>query len=219
MVNLYLIPEWFFGYNIILGLIFTLITLGVGIYALKIYNLSGQKQSKNFGIGFLLISIAYFIQTLLNIILFSKIHINKVVSLSTFNLLSNIGMYAYILFFIAGLITLVYVTLGINSFRVYSLLMILLIGSLIMVPFKLGIFHIFSSILLVYIVGYYFMNYLKNRHGKNLIVLIAFTFLFLSNINLIFSINNGLYYVAGDILSFAAYLLILVNLILIARKK
>lgn len=219
MVGLYLIPEWFFGYTIVLGLIFTIITLAVGIYALKIYRLSAQKQSKNFGIGFILISIAYFIQTILNIILFSRLYIEKVISIVSFNLWSNIGLYLYALFFLAGLITVVYVTLGVNSFRVYSLLFILLIGSLLITPFKLNTFHIFSSILLIYIVGHYLINYFRNRHGKNLIVLIAFIFLLLSNINLIFSLNEGLFYVAGDILSLAAYLLILINLILIARKK
>ena len=215
MGNLYIIPDWFFGYTIILGLIFGIITLIVGVYALKIYKLSAQKASKNFGIGFIFISIAYFIQTILNLVLFSKLQIQKVISLSTFNMWGNIGIYLYMLFFLAGLITLVYVTLGVNNFRVYSLLFILLMGSLIITPFKLNIFHIFSSILFVYIIIHYLINYLRNKNYKNLIVFIAFIFLLLSNIQFIFSLKNGLYYVIGDILSFVAYLLILINLIIV----
>ncbi|MBI2148757.1 hypothetical protein HYU23_03685 [Candidatus Woesearchaeota archaeon] len=219
MGNLYLIPEWFFKYTIAFELIFGLITLIVGIYALKIYKLSNQKQTKNFGIAFIFISIAYFIQAILNSILFSKLYTERIIALSTFNLWSNIGIFLYMFFFLAGLITLVYVTFNINSFRVYSLLFLLILGSMIVTPFKLNIFHIFTSILLIYIVVHYFLNYIKNKQLKNFLVLVAFTLLLFGNIDLIFSLNNSIYYVIADIISLIAYIIILINLILIARKK
>ena len=62
MAGLYIIPEWFLGYDIALNLLFGIITLIVSLYAFKIYRLSSLKQSKLFGISFSFISISYFVQ-------------------------------------------------------------------------------------------------------------------------------------------------------------
>lgn len=219
MVGLYIIPDWFFSYTIILGLIFGIITLVVGLYSLKIYRLSNQRQSKLFGVGFILISISYFIRAILTIILFSQLQIQKVIDLSTFNLWSTIGLYVHLIFFLAGLITIFYMTIGVKSKRVYSILFILLIAALLFNPVKITFFNLFSIVFLVYIVIHYLLIYLKNKQLKNIVILIAFTLILLSTIDLIFSVNKGIHYVIADIVSLIAYLIIMINLIVIARKK
>ncbi len=218
MANIYIIPQWFFGYTIFLGILFSIITLIVGIYALKIYKLSFQRQSKIFGIGFILISISYLIRTVLTIVLFSKIKTN-VISLSTFNLWSIIGLYSHSILFIIGLLTIIYMTTGVKSLRLYSLFIILLIISLIFHPFRLEFFELLSSVLFLYIIYHYLKVYIKNRQIKNLTILIAFILLLLTHIDLIFSVTHGNYYVVADIISLVSYLIILINLILISRKK
>ena len=218
MVGLYVIPEWFFIYNIILELVFGAISLAVGLYALKIYKWTLERQPKLFGISFLFISISFFVQAILNIILCSKLHLERIIQLTTFNMLTSLGTYLHIIFFLIGLVTLVYLTLDIKSFRAYSLLFILVMGSLIVTSYKLNIFHIFSSILLLYIIGHYLVSYLTHRQIKNLIVLVAFVLLFISHINLIFSLSSGIYFVIGDIIGFVGYVLILINLILVTKK-
>lgn len=205
-----LVPKWFFGYDIALELALAVITLIVSLYAFKIYKLSEQRQSKLFGIAFLFFSISYFIQSFLNIC--------RIIKINNINIVNSIGVYTHINFFIIGLVTLTYMTLKIKSMKTYSLLLITMLLSLLFSANKIYLFYLLSSILLIYIIIHYFINYLKNKKPKALLVLIAFAFLLFGNIHFIFSINYGLYYVIGHFLELIAYLLILIDLILVVRK-
>nr|MCK4929463.1 hypothetical protein [Nanoarchaeota archaeon] len=220
MVHLPIVPEWFLGYDIILELAFAIITLIVSIYAFKIYKLSGQRQSKFFGIAFLFISIAYFIQSFLNFVILSKLNENicRGLKIASVNFLNSIGIYAYIIFFGIGLITLTYMTLRIKSAKIYSLLLIIILLSFLSSSNTLYLFYLLSSVLLIYIFIHYLMNYLKNKQAKTLLVLVAFAFLLFGSIHFIFSVNHGLYYVIGHFLELIAYLFILINLILVVKK-
>ena len=220
MANIYLVPKWFFGYDVILELAFAVITLIVSIYAFKIYKLSGQRQSKLFGIAFLFISVSYFIQSFLNFTIISKLNQNicTILKINSVNVLNSIGLYAYSLFFIAGLITLAYMTLGVKSAKIYSLSIIVIISSLLLTSNELYLFYFLSSVLLAYIFAHYFVNYLNNKKLNTLLVLIAFAFLLFGNIHFIFSVNHGLYYAIGHFLELVAYMLILVNLVLVVKK-
>lgn len=220
MANIYLVPKWFFGYDVILELAFAVITLIVGIYAFKIYKLSGQGQSKLFGIAFLFISVSYFIQSFLNFAIISKIDENicAALKINSVNVLNSIGLYAYALFFITGLLTLAYMTLGVKSAKIYSLSIIIIILSLLFTPNELYLFYFLSSVLLAYIFAHYFVNYLNNKKLNTLLVLIAFAFLLFGNIHFIFSVNHSMYYVIGHFLELIAYILILVNLVLVVKK-
>lgn len=220
MANIYLVPKWFFGYDVILELAFAVITLIVGIYAFKIYKLSGQGQSKLFGIAFLFISVSYFIQSFLNFAIISKIDENicAALKINSVNVLNSIGLYAYALFFITGLLTLAYMTLGVKSAKIYSLSIIIIILSLLFTPNELYLFYFLSSVLLAYIFAHYFVNYLNNKKLNTLLVLIAFAFLLFGNIHFIFSVNHSMYYVIGHFLELIAYMLILVNLVLVVKK-
>ncbi|MBS3167870.1 hypothetical protein J4216_01980 [Candidatus Woesearchaeota archaeon] len=218
MISLYTIPLWFLNYTIILGLVFTIITLLVGLYSIKIYKLSMQKQSKIFGVGFLFIAFSYFIKTLMLLIPFSKLHIERIIDVSTFSAWTSLGAYLHILFFLTGLITILYATLNVNNFRLFSLILALTIIPLTLSTLKLQAFHILASILLIYITGHYLMCYLSYGTKKNILVFLAFLSLLFVNIDLIFSQHSGIYYVLGDLLSFIAYGLILIKLILITKK-
>ena len=158
MVNIYLAPRWFFGYDVMLELAFAVITLIVGIYAFKVYKLSGQRQSKLFGIAFLFISVSYFIQSFLNFAIISKLNekICTALKINSVDVLNSIGLYAYMLFFITGLITLVYMTLRFKSVKTYSLSLIIIILSLLFTSNSLHLFYLLSSILLIYIFIHYF---------------------------------------------------------------
>jgi hypothetical protein len=221
MANLYLIPPWFYGYDAILELTFAIVTLVVCVFAFKIYNLSEQRQSKLFGFSFLFISLAYFLQSIVNFIIFTKLSqsINKFVIFSHFNLLNLIGIYGYVFFFMLGLITLTYMTLKIKSIKVYSLLFITLMTALFFTDERLYLFYVLSSILIAYVTWFYLTNYMNNKKLKTFLVLIAFVFLLVATINFTFSINNAQSYVLGHISKFIAYILILISLILIFRKK
>lgn len=220
MGNIYLVPSWFFGYDIVFELAFAIITLVVSIFAFRIYKLTDQRQSSLFGISFLFISISYFIQSFLNFAIISRLNegICRVMNISSVNILNNIGIYANMFFFISGLLTLTFMTLKERSMKSYSLVVVLILLSLVFGSFKLHLFYLLASILLIYISVHYFWNYIRNRQLKTLIVFIAFIFLLSSTVHFIFSVNHSAYYVLGHFLELVAYLLILINLILVVKK-
>ena len=219
MAGLYIIPEWFLGYDIALNLLFGIITLIVSLYAFKIYRLSSLKQSKLFGISFSFISISYFVQSFLTIILLSKIHVNKIISLTYFNTLYNLALYLHILLFIIGLVTLVYMTLNVNSKKIFSLILLLSLSPFLFTHDALHLFHMVSSLLLVFIFYHYMLNLLNKKSLKNFLVTSAFGLIFISSIIFMLALNYSIYYVIGDVIALVAYLLILINLIIIIGKK
>ncbi|MBI2558239.1 hypothetical protein HYW20_02865 [Candidatus Woesearchaeota archaeon] len=219
-MNYAIVPNWFAGYNAILELMFFVIALLVGVYSIRIYRLSGQRQSKLLGISFLFISAAYFIQSILNFAAsYSMADWCSMQSMAVTHSLSNFGIYAHMILFITGIVTLAYMTLKINDLKAYALFLAAILAVLLLSSNKLYFFYALSSILLIYISFYYLGNYLDSRKMSTLIVFTAFLFLLFGKIHFIFSIDHGTFYVAGHLLEFVAYVLILTNLISVIRRK
>jgi hypothetical protein len=222
MTHMYFVPAWFLGYDVILQFVFALITLIVSYYAYKIYRIIGKEQLKIFSASFLFISLSYLIYSFLNFVFFRELTertADLMVEFSSVTLLHNISLYACIVFFILGLVTLTYMTLRIKSQKTYFLLLILTLVPLLFCFNTLSLFYILSSILILYVFVYYLVHYLKNKQFRNLLVPVAFALLFFGNVHFLFSINHGLFYVIGYALSLVAYILILVNLIMVVKKK
>jgi len=220
MMNYAIVPHWFAGYNAALEMLFFAIALLVGAYSLKVYQLSGQRQHKLFGISFLMISAAYFIQSVLNFA--SSYSMAGGCNLQTMPLmhaLNIVGIYAHMLLFTVGLVTLAYMALRVKDLKAYFLFAAVAIGAILVSLNKLYFFYVLSSILLIYISFFYLRNYLQSRKSNALTVFIGFLFLLFAKIHFIFSIDHSAYYVAGHLLEFVAYALILINLISVIRRK
>ena len=178
MMNYPIVPYWFYGYNSFLEMIFFVVTLLVGAYAIHIYNLSGQKQSKLFGFSFLMVSSSYFIQSFLNFA--ASYSMSDGCSMQTmaaargFNIL---GVYAHMILFLAILVTILYMTLRRKDAKMYGVMLTAVMLVLLLSSNKLYFFYVISSMLLIYISFYYLRNYLKNRKTNSLVVFIAFLFL------------------------------------------
>jgi len=140
-------------------------------------------------------------------------------TMSSMHALNIAGIYAHMLLFTFGLVTLAYMTLKIRDLKAYFLFAAIAIGTLLASSNKLYFFYALSSILLVYISFFYLRNFLQSRRANALIVFIGFLFLLFAKIHFIFSIGHGAFYVAGHLLEFVAYALILINLISIIRRK
>jgi hypothetical protein len=220
MAYLYLVPPWFFGIDIVFELVFAIVTLVVGLYSFKVYKLSGQNSSRLFGLAFLFFSISYFIQSFLNLAILSKLaeDICVAIKLSPIATLSIIGINIHIIFFIVGLVLLTYMTLRINSYRTSLLLLVICLASVLIAHDSVYWFYSLSSILLVFIVSYYYSNYMNNHGISCLFVFIAFLFLFVANVHFIFASSYAIFYAIGHFLELIAYVLILINLIIILRK-
>lgn len=220
MANIFVIPAWFLNYGMLFELAFAVITLMVGLFAFKIYKLSQQKSAKLFGVSFIFISLHYFLQSILNFSTLTKINQNicDIMKMNDLNSLNIMGAYSHMFFFLIGLATLAYMTLKINSKTTYALLLTLPLASIIFATNKLYVFYVMASIFLIFISIHYLKNYLKNRQFRTLFILIAFIFLLSGNLHFLISVNHGIYYVIGHFIELIAYILILLNFILVLKN-
>jgi len=221
MSNLYLVPTWFFGYDIILEVVFAVVALLVGLYSYKTYKLSQQNKSKLFSIGFFFISASYFIQLIINFLVLSELNENvcNAVKIINVNRLNTLGLLTYIILYLLGLITLIYMTFNARGWKLYSLLIILSIVPLFAAANFLLLYSFISSLFLFYIMIYYLDHYCKHKKVMSLFTTLAFAFLFIAKGHYIFAVNHSLFYVLGNFLELIAYILILLSLIVVLKKS
>jgi hypothetical protein len=196
----------------------------ISIYGFRVFKLTEEKQLKTFGIAFLFISLSYIIQSILNLIILSKLDddVALIIQLNSVYLLNLFGLYAHALLFITGLFLLTYITLRVDNKRVMGLFISLLLISVLFSTNKVFLFYVLSSVLLIFAVWHYFANYIRKKNVNTLLVLIAMIFLLFGTLHLMYSVENALYYVIGHVLEFAAYILLFTNLIIIlnhGKKK
>ena len=219
MHEIYQVPLWFLKLDIAMELIFAVITLLVCLYSFKIYKLAEQRQSNIFGISFFLISLSYFVRFIISTIMAFKLNtsfLNPNV-LYNLNYLSNTAIYVYLVLFIAGLLTLTYMTFKTKNIEVYILLLITIILAIVFSFNAFYVFYILFYILLAFILVYYLQNYIKSKNKKTFMVLAAFGLLFLSSIYFMLP-NDIFYYMLSHFFELMAYLLILIDLIIIIKK-
>lgn len=219
MGYIFVTPDWFFGYDIALELLFVIIAGLVSFYAWKIFKVTGERNLKLFSLAFLFIAFSYVVQSVLNILVLAKFDddVAFFMNLRSVYLFSLFAIYLQAILFLIGLLLLAYIALKIFSLQTFVLLFILVFTSLYFSPYKTFMLYLLSTVLLGFIVYYYLNNYWNNRKATTLMVLIAMIFLFVSNLSFIFATDIDSYYVVGHLLELAAYVLVLTNLLVILR--
>ncbi len=218
MPVLYTIPNWFFGFDIAMELAFGIITLAIALKAYQVYALSKERTLQRFGSGFLFIAISYLVWAALNFFIVSQTSSGfRTLSLDHLARIGILGVYAHILFFIVGLVMLVYTTFKFEQGEIHYLLLGL---SLLVVAAsfdKLITFRILSVFLLSFITYHYGTEWYQHKNKKTRSVLYAFILLLLSNADFIFSSYSYKPYVIGHFLELGAYALLLFTLLRSAK--
>ncbi len=219
MGSLFLIPQWFFGYDVALELLFAVVTLLVSFYAFKIYKLSMDNNLKFFSLSFFLIALSYLAQAVLNFIILDRLDdtVCGMINLQSVYLLDLFGIYFHSILFLLGLIVLAYVAMKMSDPGTFFLILFLVLGALYFSPYKTFMLYFLSTIILGLISFYYIRNYWNNRKTTSLLVAISMVLLFISCLYFIFATENMIYYVIGHALEFIAYLVVLVSLFMILR--
>lgn len=217
--NVFLVPSWFLGYDIIFQVLFVLVTLLVAWSSFKIYNLTQQARPKIFGMGFLLISTGYLMQAILNSIFFFHIqHIAFSPRQASFVINSYmVAVYSYTYIVLLGLITLVYMSFNVKKIKIHFLISLLVMMVLISSQDKLLLFYLMSVIICLFITHHYLSNYIKNKKTTSLLVMLGFTAMLASYVLFVFSLDSEIFYFAGHAVKLGAYILILTNLIRVLR--
>jgi hypothetical protein len=221
MVNFYLSPKWFSGYDIILELVFAIILLTISIFAFNIYKKTKKDSVKILGISFSLMSLSYFIQSIFNLLMILQINssLPRGINLKLISSINQLALNSHILFMTLGLILLSYMTLKTKNRKIFIYLAIIITFSILLITTnRLFVFYILSSIFLLYIQIHFIRNYLKFKNLNALLILLAFLFLFLSNIIFTFSLYRKIFYFWAHIALLISYLLILLNFYTIRKN-
>lgn len=219
MPQLYFVPRWFFGYDIALEILFGIITLFVALYSFKMYRLSAQRESRILGIGFLCMSLGYFSWSFFNLYLSSYLsHSIGPISLTSLSLAGSVAVYAYVAFFVVGCATLAYMTLPVRSDRVYVTLLTLSLLIIVFANQKALAFYFVSSYFLLLVLFHFFKTYYQYRHSGAFLMFVAFTFIFLGNVDFIFATLHEVHYFVGHVLHFIGYTITIITLLLLLRS-
>jgi uncharacterized protein involved in response to NO len=220
MGNIFITPEWFFGYDIFLEVMFAIIALLVCFYGWKIYKITQENQLRLFSWAFLFIGLSYVVQSVLNFIILDDLDdvVIGAISLQSVYHLNLFGIYLHSILFLVGLLLLTYISLRVDNIKVFVLLILLVFTSLYFSPYKTFNLYLLSSILLLFTTYHYLRLFWDNRKGTTLMVLLAMFLLFIGNASFIFATDKASYYVVGHILELLAYTLVLANLLIILGK-
>ncbi len=220
MEVIYLIPTWFIGISAVLEIVFAAVSILVAVLSFRVAKLCEEREPKILGAGFLLISLSYLIWSVLNVFVLSGLS-SETSALTLTELISvrALGIYMHIILFTLGLITLVYMTLKTKSEKTYFLLVFVSLISILLSKNISKTFFLLSSVLLLFMIHYYYTEYNTKRTPKRLIILSSFSLLFVSHVILIFSATNYWMFIASHFIELIAYSLILVTLLLSFKNE
>lgn len=217
---MYLSPDWFFGYDIVLEILFAIVTFIVSLLAFKVYKSTSQKQAFYLGWSFMLISISNIFQSIINFLIITKLNENicGVIRIQSVEAFNAAGMIIHMFFMIAGLSVLAFMTLRLEDYRGLVLIAGLALIAVFLSANPLYMFYAVSSLLLVIISWYFIRNFLRNKQTKTLLIAIAFLFLLFGSVHFLFSVNHALFYAIGHFLELIAYSLVLSNFFMVLKR-
>lgn len=214
MANIYLIPNWFYGFDIGMEVLTAVITIAIAVSALYIYKMTKDLPIKRFGIGFLMIGVSFSIWALTELLLITQLDDGiKGIALDRLQDFQVFGVYAYIIFFVAGLVTIAYSTFKVNKEGVYYLMLGLSLLVMAVCLNKVVTMGILSVFIFSFITYHYFSEWRINQNKNTLKIGIAFGLLFLSDLSLVFSSYSMYTYVISHSLEVISYLIMLQTLL------
>jgi len=211
--------KWFFPVNKTFIIFFAIATMIVGLMAYSLYRLSQKKELKLFSTAFFLFSSSYIIQTIINFFIITRIgSAFRPMARKIMPALIDLAVISEAILFSIGLSIIAYITFKTDQKRIFYLIMSLVTVSLLLSSNIFYSYNLIAIILLSIIVYNYYKTYSENKKKGTLLSMLAFIFLLIGYLSFIFALHHPIFNLAGSILEFAAYLLIITNLIIINKK-
>jgi len=228
-MKIVLTPDWFLGTDVVIEVISFLVLVLFFLLARKNYKLTGNKNSKYLGIGFLLIAIAEIATILTKFVLYYDTTLTQSIGCMaiSYNIVKSVDIFYYTGFFLHKFLTLLglYVIYKIPHNKEISgdmfLVACFFLISAVLSSTSYYVFHILALILLVMIIDNYLDVYKKNKSQNTKILIAAFIILGLSQVIFILSAMPALYAIA-QILQLVSYLILLsliIRILQYGKKK
>ena len=217
------VPGWFTVSEIVIQLVFVIVTALIAYYAYNVYRVTGKSNSKLYSLGFLGLAIGYLMQALLNLFIAGGVSSQDILALATSNMASTtlqlsaiptiVGMIATL----AGVATLAYVTLKEKNRQILALFILLSLTSILTPAYPL-LYHLTTSIFLGFITLQYYKHHVKKQTPNSLMVYLGFGFVLLGTLQLAVADFMDVFYIIGQFISLIGYLLLLWSLLRVVGK-
>ncbi len=214
-------PVWFRLSDLLLGFISIILAFLISRYAYRFYKTVKKKNLLHFSNAFFLLGVSALMLFAFNSVMFLKSHI----PISDFLysgeglLFGAIFVFLFILITISAFLNLVFITLGEITNKTKLLLFLLVFVSVLSVFRSLIFFYGVILIFLLFLVHHSIVNYINTRHFLSLGFLVAMLFMALSFVFNVFVPVNAFYYAAGNVMSFLALAVIMVEMRMCSKGK
>lgn len=215
-------PGWFNTSEIILYLIFALVTFFIAYRAYKIYKLSGSRSTAIFGLAFLGLGASYFLQSILALLILNNVTFtnlsNSVASNSVFTL-SMLATMIHMAAFSLALILLSYVTLKERGTKIFLLLSSITVIAMLFAKQQGMVFFLTTCIFLLFITAQYVQRFIKKPSKAKLLISAGFGMFFLGQLFLTLTYAINSLYILGLLIMLAGFLFLLSSLFEIKNGK
>ena len=235
MFRPYYTPAWFNGWDIMFEGIIVLIALLIAAYSWKAYKLNKENRFAYFSIAFLLIALGVGLKIITNSIVYFDSA--KDVALETLRplagahleftpLLYRVGFFLQMVPVLGALLLIFFISqkprdrlhkyyeVSQMALFVYLILLISVVSN-----FKYFVFYLTSAVLLGLITLNYYKNYLNSQNQNAFRVMTAFLIMLLGNLFFIFVFLVEEFYVIGEVLLLAGFLVLLYTYYKITQFK
>ena len=211
-------PEWFFGIDHTFEFISMVTGFLIAFFAYKAYKLNENENYKYFSLAFGAIGLSFVFKILSSLVTYgpfvSGVKAVPVVAAGV-QVLERVG-WSHILSFMLhqGLMMLAFFILLVTAWKIRNKSIILLFGYLTIVVLALGyrMYHIMPLTLAILIgltFNHYRIVYNKKKNKNTKLVALAFLFLWIAQIMLLFVRYRSIVYVAAEVIQLGGYLIFL----------
>jgi hypothetical protein len=212
------LPPWFASSEILIQLVFAFVTLFIAYYSYKVYKLSSQQPSLLYGLGFLGVSVSYFVQAILNFFVLRGVQSDQIIQAVTAGAmdhvipLSVVAVVLHMILMTASFGLLAYVTLKSRGVKPLLLIWSLSFAALLFADKFTIAFYLICAILLLYITAQYYQRLDKYRTLSSLQVFLGFGMILLGMAQIGLALTFNLLYITGHFVALVGYLLLLWSL-------
>ncbi|MBI2449390.1 hypothetical protein HYV49_03780 [Candidatus Pacearchaeota archaeon] len=210
----------YLGINIFFELLFVVATLLIGFHSNKIYKLTRTKKYFLFSSAFWLISIAYIVKLITNVLIYFTVigSSSDLVKATYISGLVEYGTIFHMLFMVAAYIMLIGLSFKIDNFKILSMLFLMSFLSILFSSNANLIFYLVLSLFLIYLTLSFYNNYNEKKTPSSLLVFLGFFMILLGQISFIFAPYFTIAYFLGHLGELAGYSFLFINLVRISRK-
>ena len=215
-------PQWFSGFEHLFEIISLLAAIFVGYYSYRVYRYTNQPKYRTMAAAFIIIALSFGLKVLTDVGVRAQVAemggIQNIYQVLEVGMMLQSGYLAMRFFMLLGLVLLLKLAFDIRENRLLLLLAVLSILTTFLSHSVYYAFHIAAALMLGFIVEFMYRNFRNKKTKPACAVLLAFTFLFLSQLAFMFVGQSSKLHALGETLQLGGFITLIVNHVLLLRR-